>query len=47
MVGNEEYGKYVPNGINPHNLSREFLLSVRYNNIILSAYFIRRSYFIQ
>ena len=44
MVGNEAYGKYVPNRINPHNLSREFLLSVRYNNIILLAYFICRAY---
>jgi hypothetical protein len=29
MIGNGEYGKYVPNGINPQTLSRDFLLSVR------------------
>ncbi len=28
MLGNLEYGKYVPDGINPLSLSREFLLSV-------------------
>jgi len=28
MMGNLEYGNYVPNGINPLSLSREFLLSV-------------------
>ncbi len=43
MIGNGEYGKYVPNGINPQNLSREFLLSVRQYIIISIAHFIYRS----
>ena len=33
MVGNEEYGRYVSNYVNPISLSREFLLSI--NNIII------------
>ena len=33
MIGNAEYGKYVPNGVNPQALTREFLLSVSYNII--------------
>jgi hypothetical protein len=28
MVGHEEYGLYVPNGIPPERLTREFLLAV-------------------
>jgi len=37
MIGNPEYGKYVPKGINPHILSREFLLSVSHHVIIFLA----------
>lgn len=34
-MGTEEYGKYVPSGISPQNLSREFLLAVSNIHIIL------------
>jgi len=34
MMGTEEYGKYVPNGTSPQNLSREFLLAVTNIHII-------------
>ena len=46
MIGNEEYGRYVPNGVNPISLSREFLLSV--SNIIIKelANFARGSSFV-
>lgn len=38
MMGNLEYGKYVPNGVNPHSLSREFLLSVnKYINFYIAC----------
>ena len=31
MVGHEEYGFYVPNGISPERLTREFLLAVSFS----------------
>ena len=47
MMGNGEYGKYVPDGVNPQSLSREFLLSVSpvINIYIVSC--IYRPYFIR
>ena len=35
MNGNQEYGFYVPNNIDPHKLTRGFLLTVIIYYIIL------------
>ena len=47
MIGNPEYGKYVPDNINPKKLTRAFLLTVIIIIIYFLAYSSYWSWFVQ